>query len=113
MERKEIKEAYKKFNESMIKSTGLTIEQLKIMNESAEKQLNLELKKVTRIEVIDQFGRSYVNKDPSNEVEISLQDDKKTLKVFISRDKSKCEHDYEYNNDIRWKVCMKCGHMPL
>jgi hypothetical protein len=39
--------------------------------------------KVTRVEVIDQDGRSYVNWDKSNKVELSFQDDGRTLKVFI------------------------------
>ena len=43
------------------------------------------LDKVTRIEIIDQDGRSYVNWDETNKVELSFQDDKRTLKVFISR----------------------------
>jgi len=45
--------------------------------------------KVTRVEVIDQDGRSYVNWDDNNKVELSFQDDGRTLKVFISnREKS-------------------------
>ncbi len=40
--------------------------------------------KVTRVEVIDQDGRSYVNWDDNNKVELSFQDDGRTLKVFIS-----------------------------
>ena len=40
--------------------------------------------KLTRVEVIDQEGRSYVNWDDNNKVELSFQDDGKTLKVFIS-----------------------------
>ena len=40
--------------------------------------------KVTRVEVIDQDGRSYVNWDESNKVELSFQDDGRTLKVFIN-----------------------------
>jgi hypothetical protein len=40
--------------------------------------------KVTRVEVIDEEGRSYVNWDENNKVELSFQDDGKTLKVFIS-----------------------------
>ena len=43
------------------------------------------LDKVTRIEIIDQDGRSYVNWDDNNKVELSFQDDERTLKVFISR----------------------------
>lgn len=42
------------------------------------------LEKVNRVEVIDQKGRSYVNWKPTNKIELSLQDDGRTLKVFIS-----------------------------
>lgn len=42
------------------------------------------LEKVHRVEVIDQNVRSYVNWKPTNKTELSLQDDGKTLKVFIS-----------------------------
>lgn len=40
---------------------------------------------VTRVEVIDQDGRSYVNWDKNNMVTIQLQDDGRTLKIFIDR----------------------------
>lgn len=43
----------------------------------------LSLKSVNRVEVIDQKGRSYVNWKPGNIVETSLQDQGKTLKIFI------------------------------
>lgn len=39
--------------------------------------------KVTRVEVIDDAGRSYVNWKDSNRVELSFQDDDRTLKIFI------------------------------
>lgn len=38
--------------------------------------------KVTRVEVIDKEGRSYTNYKVE-EVELSLQDDDRTLKIFI------------------------------
>jgi len=47
-----------------------------------------KLEKVTRVEVIDHsenaktFGRAFVKMDCSN-VELSLQDDARTLKIFI------------------------------
>jgi hypothetical protein len=46
--------------------------------------------KVTRVEVITHNeGRSYVNWDDNNKVELSFQDNERTLKVFISnREKS-------------------------
>lgn len=43
----------------------------------------LDTEQVTRVEVIDQEGRSYVNWNV-NAVEFSLQDDAKTLKIFLS-----------------------------
>lgn len=43
---------------------------------------------VDRVEVIDEKGRSYVNWDKNNEVQISLQDDRRTLKIFISKNKN-------------------------
>jgi hypothetical protein len=43
------------------------------------------LETVTRVEVIDENGRTYVNWNKNNIVELSLQDDGKTLKIFISK----------------------------
>ena len=40
---------------------------------------------VTRVEVIDEKGRSYVNWDKENSVQTSLQDDGRTLKIFITQ----------------------------
>jgi hypothetical protein len=39
---------------------------------------------VTRVEVIDKNGRSYVNWDYDNMVSVSIQDDGKTIKIFIN-----------------------------
>ena len=39
---------------------------------------------VTRVEVIDSKGRSYVNWDYDNMVSVSFQDDGKTIKIFIN-----------------------------
>lgn len=41
-----------------------------------------ELKTVTRVEIIDKTGRAYVNLD-CKRVEVSMQDDNRTMKVFI------------------------------
>ena len=41
------------------------------------------LPKCNRVEVIDKYGRSYTNYDCKS-VETQMQDDDKTLKVFIS-----------------------------
>ena len=43
------------------------------------------LKNCIRVEVIDEKGRSYVNWKPNNKVQISMQDDDKTIKIFISK----------------------------
>lgn len=45
----------------------------------------MNLDKVTRLEVIDDLGRTYVNWDKRNKIELSLQDDGKTLKIFITK----------------------------
>ena len=42
-----------------------------------------DLPKCTRVEVIDQKGRSYVNWKPTNKVRLSMQDDGRTAKIFI------------------------------
>ena len=44
-----------------------------------------EVKNCTRVEVIDEHGRSYVSWDDRNEVKISVQDGGRTLKIFIKR----------------------------
>ena len=46
---------------------------------------NFKLSDITRVEVIDDEGRSYVNNVKDNKVELSFQDDGKTLKVFIEK----------------------------
>jgi hypothetical protein len=51
--------------------------------------MNYSTDKVTRVEVIDQDGRSYMNWDDKNKVELSFQDDGRTLKVFISNREGK------------------------
>ena len=54
--------------------------------------------KVTRVEVIDDTGRAYTNWNVSD-LQFSLQDDERTLKVFIvgkkddyTRDGNDCSH---------------------
>ena len=41
--------------------------------------------KITRVEVIDENGRSYVNWSEDNVVECSVQDEGRTLKVFVNK----------------------------
>ena len=43
---------------------------------------DLDVSKVTRLEVIDENGRSYV-KYRISDIEFSLQDDARTLKIFL------------------------------
>ena len=43
----------------------------------------IDTSNVNRVEVIDDKGRSYVNWQYNNNVELSQQDDGKTLKIFI------------------------------
>lgn len=40
---------------------------------------------INRVEVIDENGRSYVNWKPTNRTEIQVQDNGRTLKVFVSQ----------------------------
>ena len=40
--------------------------------------------RLTRVEVIDEKGRSYVNWNKNNKIELSYQDDDRTLKIFIN-----------------------------
>ncbi len=42
------------------------------------------LPKCTRVEVIDQSGKAYVNWKPTNKVQMMMQDNYRTLKVFIT-----------------------------
>ena len=45
----------------------------------------MDTSKVTRVEVIDENWRAYINFKSNNSVSISLQDDDRTIKVFISQ----------------------------
>jgi hypothetical protein len=49
--------------------------------------------RVTRVEVIDQSGRSYVNWDETNDVTWQLQDDGRTLKVFVNTHNTPTDND--------------------
>lgn len=52
-------------------------------------QLNNEtLISVNRVEIIDEKGRSYVNWDKNNNVKILVQDNNRTMKIFISKNLS-------------------------
>ena len=53
---------------------------------------NIDLWDVTRVEVIDNNGRSYT-KNWVDSVEIQLQDDGKTLKLFLHYDDEEISDD--------------------
>ena len=44
----------------------------------------LQSNQLTRVEIIDKKGRSYVNWNKNNKIELSYQDDDRTLKIFIN-----------------------------
>jgi len=56
---------------------------------------------VTRVEVIAGNERGFVRYDCSN-VQVSLQDDGRTLKVFLKQ-----EQISEEENEVRFKECLK------
>ena len=39
--------------------------------------------KANRVEIIDENGRAYVNWRKTNKIRVSMQDDNRTLKIFI------------------------------
>lgn len=43
----------------------------------------LQSNQLTRVEIIDKKGRSYVNWNKNNRIELSYQDSGRTLKIFI------------------------------
>lgn len=45
----------------------------------------MEESKITRVEVIDENGRSYTKYCKEGEMTLSVQDDGRTLKVFIDK----------------------------
>ena len=53
--------------------------------------------RITRVEVIDENGRSYVNWKEDNDITLSYQDDGRTLKVFVNtmKPKSPAEECYK------------------
>jgi len=75
-----IKEQYYKYGESL----GIKVNDLQRLKMLSDKFQNdtLDNQTVTRFEVIDENGRVYVAKDCK--LELSYQDDGRTLKVFIN-----------------------------
>lgn len=77
--------------------------------------MDLDLSNVTRFEVIDDKGKRYVNWDNRSDVPLnikfSMQDDGKTLKVFISDKKDEfelayCPYCLQMTNHLN-NVCQK------
>lgn len=58
----------------------------------------METNNVTRVEVIDHNGRSYVNWNKNNKVLLSLQDEGRTLKIFV--DRKETEEDNNERTEI-------------
>ena len=52
--------------------------------------------RITRVEVIDENGRSYVNWKEDNDITLSYQDDGRTLKVFVNTMKPKSPVEEAY-----------------
>ena len=52
--------------------------------------------RITRVEVIDENGRSYVNWEEDNDITLSYQDDGRTLKVFVNTMKPKSPAEEAY-----------------
>ena len=52
--------------------------------------------RITRVEVIDENGRSYVNWEEDNDITLSYQDDGRTLKVFVNMMKPKTPAEEAY-----------------
>lgn len=58
------------------------------MKPSAVVQTGFDFPKVTRVEVISNFGRSYTNYNTHN-VTIAIQDNGRTIKVFLTEDEKR------------------------
>ena len=58
--------------------------------------------RITRVEVIDENGRSYVNWKEDNDITLSYQDDGRTLKVFVNTMKPKSPAEEAYYAVYGW-----------
>lgn len=56
----------------------------------------MNYKNITRVEIIDEKGRSYLNWNKDNVVELSFQDNNRTLKIFISKKRNETELIYDF-----------------
>jgi hypothetical protein len=62
--------------------------------------------KITRVEVIDENGRSYVNFEDDNDVSVSYQDDGRTLKVFVNKIKPEPQTLFDVIRNLGYSVDM-------
>jgi hypothetical protein len=75
------------------------------------------MNRITRVEVIDENGRSYVNWEEDNDITLSYQDDGRTLKVFVNTVKPKTGEEGalealdKFQND--WLLGKKCPETKL
>ena len=60
------------------------------------------MNRITRVEVIDENGRSYVNWEENNDITVSYQDDGMTLKVFVNTMGSKSPAEKAYYAVYGW-----------
>ena len=60
------------------------------------------MNRITRVEVIDENGRSYVNWEENNYITVSYQDDGMTLKVFVNTMESKSPAEKAYYSVYGW-----------
>lgn len=73
--------------------------------------------RITRIEVIDENGRSYVSWEDNNDVQLSYQDDGRTLKVFVNKESKMTLKDegkfyfVHYNDKLYHR--MEYTHIPI
>jgi hypothetical protein len=62
----------------------------------------LEMTRITRVEVITDTGRDYVCWEEDNDITVSYQDDGKTLKVFVNTVKPKSPVEEAYKEVYGW-----------
>lgn len=55
-----------------------------------KKENGLDCSQVTRVEIIDQNGRVYTEYDVNN-VEVHMQDNNRTMKIFLTNNRKKVE----------------------
>jgi hypothetical protein len=73
--------------------------------------------RITRVEIIDENGRSYVSWEEDNDITVSYQDDGRTLKVFVNKVKPKTGEEGALEAldkfQSRWLLEKKCPETKL